>query len=99
MREARGRRRKVQGFDYGDGDTDNDGSASDDEDDNGDNGDNSINDVPKLCSSGYKLNCWAIHMCKMFVDDVSIEWLTYMYYLVSTWRQMKTVRNTTVIGW
>jgi len=83
MREARGRRRKVKGFDYGDGDSDNDGSASDDEDDNSDN---SINDVPKLCLSGYKLNCWAIHMCKIFVDDVSIEWLTYMYYLVSTWK-------------
>ena len=66
MREVRGRRRRVKGFDYGDGDSDNDDNASDDEDDNSDNGDNSSNDVPKLCSSGYKLNCWAIHMCKMF---------------------------------
>lgn len=96
MREARWRRRRVKGFDYGDGDNDNDDNASDDEDDNSDNG---SNDVLKLCLSGYKLNGWAVHMCKIFVDDVLIEWLTYMYYLVSAWRQGKTVRNMSVIGW
>jgi hypothetical protein len=99
MREARGRRRRIKGFDYVDCDSDNDDNASDDEDVNSDNGDNSSNDVPKLCSSGYKLNGWAVHTCKIFVDDVSIEWLTYMCYLVSTWRQGKTVRNMSVIGW
>ena len=65
MREARGRSRRVKGFGYGDGDSDNDDNPSDDEDDNSDNGDNSSNDVPKLCSSGYKLNGWAVHMCKV----------------------------------
>jgi hypothetical protein len=88
MREARGRR-SVKWFDYGDGDSDNDDNASDDEDDNSDNGDNSSNDVPKLWLSGYKSNGWAVHMCKILVNDLSIEWLTYMYYLLSTWRQGK----------
>ena len=99
MRKARGRRRRVKGFDYGDGDYDNDHNASDDEDDNSDISDNSSNDVLKLYLSEYKLNGWAVHMCKIFVDDVLIEWLAYMYYLVSAWRQGKTVRNMSVIGW
>lgn len=79
MREARGRRRRVKGFDYVDGDNDSDDNASDEEDNNSDNGDNSSNDVLKLCSSGYKLNGWAVHMCKIFVDDFSIKWLIIWY--------------------
>jgi hypothetical protein len=99
MREARGRRRRVKGFDYDDGDSDNDGNANDDEDDNSENGGNNSNDVPHLSLSGYKLNGWAVHKCKIFVYDVSIVWPTYTYYLVSTWRQGKTVRNMSVICW
>jgi hypothetical protein len=79
MREARGSRRRVEWFDYCDGDIEKDDNAND-EDDNNDNADGSSNDVPKLFSSGYKLNGWAVHMCKIFVDDISLEWLTYMYY-------------------
>jgi len=81
MREAKGRRRRVKGFDYGDGDSDNDDNASDDEDNNSENGDNNSNDVPQLCLSGYKLNGWAVHMCKIFVDDISTVWPKYTYYL------------------
>jgi len=98
MREARGRRRRVKGFGYGDGYSDNDDNASDEEDDNSENGDNNSNDVSQLCLSGYKLNSWAVHMCKIFVGNVSVVWTTYTHYLVSTWRQGKTVRNMSVIG-
>lgn len=66
MREEGGRRRRVKGFDYGDRDNENDDNVNDIEDDNKINGYDNSNDVPKLYSSGYKLNGWAVHMCKFF---------------------------------
>lgn len=52
--------------------SDNDDITNDDKDDNNDNendsdDDDSNNDVLNLCSSRYKLNCWAVRVCKRFV--------------------------------
>jgi hypothetical protein len=85
MREARGSRRRVKWFDYCDGDIEKDDDAND-EDDNNDNADDSSNDVPKLCSSGYKLNGWAVHMCKILCGWY-FTWVAYIHVLlVSTWK-------------